>query len=763
MGNQSGGALSSSEQFALKTSGRESRLPTMRLLMRILPYPKPSESRADQAVTQALAREPSTQRWISLLSTLSVPHASWQPAERANTVRMLAEAHDAAMTDGRTFLRMGDGSVELCIDRRGESTLYSAYDVGAVPRVYAYEVDPAPKARRSTRGKHTPHTVSTGARNHGEISAICMLREAAGERAARGAEFADLQAVLFEGSTGLQIAECQWASAQCRPFLVSEGLIGSAESVLDAVERGVGRSILVEFGDMTLQLRVSRTGGLAMRATSESGMPTDLAPWQTVSSDVWVSLCARFARRISALLAKVRPAQARNLRVTRLRRRARIASVRAKLLFRTESVVNDRPDDYRPNAGAAPSLARATERSSESFSLTPRRLSYTERWRALVPSMDLRGTFVAGEKLVLSSATETYALDRSTGELVWRTRLPRGMSIATPRGLIRQASDGQVVVVDVETGKVKLRTWLAPRTARSGIALAVSGGGAPPQLLLSEGDRDVVSLDLITGEPRWRYRCARGKVVRARRLGKLVYLTDTRNTVTALDVQTGQMVWRRRDSLGFHHAPTLSGDTMYVVAGAENTRGKLCALDAYSGDLRWQSEWEVTPSSLDAAPVVHGNYVSVPMRVREGVQLRCHRTDTGELQHLRGTSMFAPGSSWTNVDAMLIVHEATGRLVGVDPRAGGVAYASKLGTTHASDVPRRLEPVLRAGVLFVPHSNVHIIDPMTGRQIADLPSPDAIPDLIRVDERCNVYVAEESGHVVAFGVSNQLGLVAVNH
>lgn len=726
--------------------------------MRIVPLPNPAAPRAH---AENVARDPSAARWLALLSKLDVPHARWAPADRAAAVRSLSDAFAEGTTsqEGRTFLRLGDGTVELCIDRHAGTTLCSAYEVGPVPEVYAFEraVDTA-KSGATAHPAPELHRVGSGEHAEAELSASCMVRPLIQKHAARGAEFADLQAILFEGVLDLRVGEAQWSIASARPFVLAEVLLGAAEAVLDAVESGIGRTAMFDMGPWTLHARVTRSGGLGLRRTDGDDQ---LTPWQTLSADAWVTACARFARRMALMLVRVSPPHAKNLRVTRLRRRARSTAERAQILFRTDSIVNARPEDYRPNV-APVGTVRTAERSAEgtSASLPPRRLGYTERWRALVPSMDLRGTFVAGDKLVLSSATETYALDRESGELVWRTRLPRGLSVATPRGLIRQATDGQVIVLDVETGRVRLRSWLAPRTSRSGIALPISGSGSPPQLLISEGERDVVSLDLLTGEPRWRYRCARGKIVRARRMGKLVYLTDTRSTVTALDVGTGQMVWRRRDTLGFHHAPTVAGDTLYVVAGAEATRGKLCALDAFSGDLRWQAEWDTVPSALDAPPVVHGHCVSVPVRGRDNVTLRTFRTDNGAEHPLRGSGNFAPGSSWTHVDHMLVVHEPTGRLVGIDPRVEQPAYVVRLGRTHESDVPRRLEPVLRAGVLFVPHASVHVIDPMTGRQIAEVPSPDAIPDLLRVDERCDMYVAEESGHVVAFGVSNQLGLVA---
>ena len=36
---------------------------------------------------------------------------------------------------------------------------------------------------------------------------------------------------------------------------------------------------------------------------------------------------------------------------------------------------------------------------------------------------------------------------------------------------------------------------------------------------------------------------------------------------------------------------------------------------------------------------------------------------------------------------------------------------------------------------------------------------DLVPDLLRVDERCDVYVAEESGHVSSFAAAARLSLV----
>jgi len=75
-----------------------------------------------------------------------------------------------------------------------------------------------------------------------------------------------------------------------------------------------------------------------------------------------------------------------------------------------------------------------------------------------------------------------------------------------------------------------------------------------------------------------------------------------------------------------------------------------------------------------------------------------------------------------------------------------------------ADQPRRLEPVLRSGALFVPQHHVHVVRPRDGELLGTLPT-DLIPDLVRVDERCDVYVAEESGHLAAFAAAPRLTLV----
>jgi hypothetical protein len=56
-------------------------------------------------------------------------------------------------------------------------------------------------------------------------------------------------------------------------------------------------------------------------------------------------------------------------------------------------------------------------------------------------------------------------------------------------------------------------------------------------------------------------------------------------------------------------------------------------------------------------------------------------------------------------------------------------------------------------------AGVSVLRPSDGALIGAIAPTDAIPDLLRVDERCDVYVAEESGHVVSFGALPRLSVV----
>lgn len=247
-----------------------------------------------------------------------------------------------------------------------------------------------------------------------------------------------------------------------------------------------------------------------------------------------------------------------------------------------------------------------------------------------------------------------------------------------------------------------------------------------------------------------------------KRAGRLLYFTCGDGALTALDVSTGAVVWRLRDRLRFRTPPAVTREALYVVAGGAHGSARLYAVDPYSGSVRWTTRiGEVNaPCTLEAAPLAADASVAVAVRHRNGVALAAFRRSDGVPLPEPGQVFTPSGTSWLAVDDAFIGNTPTGELVAIDADTGGLRWRHVLGPRPLeSDVPRRLEPVLRCGALFVPHTDVVIVRPRDGGSLGTIGPTDAVPDLLRVDERCDVYVAEESGHVVSFGAIARLSLV----
>jgi outer membrane protein assembly factor BamB len=268
-----------------------------------------------------------------------------------------------------------------------------------------------------------------------------------------------------------------------------------------------------------------------------------------------------------------------------------------------------------------------------------------------------------------------------------------------------------------------------------------------------------VAIDLRSGEARWRYAWGRAGALRLKRVGKLLYVASGDSALTAVDVQTGAVVWRVRDRLRFCSAPTVDHEMMFAVAGGVSSAATLHAIDPFSGRACWSARIPSSPCTIEGAPLVTASSVTVAVRHRRGLRLASFDRETGAPLFHSEAPLAPVGTSWLAVDDLLVGNTPTGELIGVDAAAGTLRWKQALGQGLDSDSPRKLEPVLRSGALFVPHMDVQIFRPSDGAHLGSVGPCDAIPDLLRVDERCDVYVAEESGHMVAFGAGPRLSLV----
>jgi len=585
-------------------------------------------------------------------------------------------------------------------------------------------------------------------------------------------ERADLHALLFRGRVRAEIRGRVVDMGEGHPFLFAERMVDLAGAALQAWERGRAMNVRSEAGGFVFGLRVFADGDGAhapsggARTTPGAALTLAGATFPALAIPDLVEAALGFGRAlIRALVRRDRAARA-NLRLGALRRQLRETADHLREAQKEDFKINPTPEPYR--AFAMHALPRTEPRRGGA---PPGRIRYSTRWRAIVPQIDLRSTFLCGDRLVVGAAQETFCLDRTTGEVLWRAHTERATCVVTPGGVARLEPNGLLSVHDFGTGEVTMRTQLAARLGGPAAGAVVHLPGLPRLLIVTEGERHLAAIDLTSGEPRWRFAWApHGKAhtlspqrasLRMKRAGKLLYFTSGDSALTALDVLTGAVVWRLRDRLRFQAAPTLDHDTLFAMAGGVNCAARLHAVDAFSGRPRWtELACGGSPSStIEGAPLVAAGAVIVATRDRHGLRLTAYDRETGAQRWSSKGSVAPVGTSWLAIDDLLIGNSPVGDLVAYSAETGELRYRHILGRALEADTPRRLEPVLRSGALFVPHTEVHVFRPSDGAPLGSVAPCDAIPDLLRVDERCDVYVAEESGHLVSFAAGPRLTLV----
>ena len=156
----------------------------------------------------------------------------------------------------------------------------------------------------------------------------------------------------------------------------------------------------------------------------------------------------------------------------------------------SDSKVNPTPEPYRAFAAAlegAPRAVVAPPPASPSSNLAAARLRYAARWRAIVPGIDLRATYLCGDRVIVGAATEMWALDRTNGRVLWRTDTTRGTSVVTPGGIARLAPDGRLSVHDFGTGRAdasnahRRRAWAGRSPGPSSIFPGCLGSSSSPK------------------------------------------------------------------------------------------------------------------------------------------------------------------------------------------------------------------------------------------------------------------------------------------
>lgn len=577
-------------------------------------------------------------------------------------------------------------------------------------------------------------------------------------------ERADLHSLLTRGRMRIVVRDTTRDLGEVYPFLVAEKLVAIAVEALEAANTNTPWSRGVD--GLGLGLRVSSTGQLEIVVGRPDARIEQGRLERGERGDTFAALDARsfatavwgFGRALARVIVRHDRSQSWNLRYRAFRSELRALSLRLKSHDHVGAArINEAPESYRAFAQASQSMSANPAAAIDRFGHA--RMRFSPRWTGTVPGIDLRGTFLCGDRLIATGSRETACIDRATGTVMWRQPTARGIAVPTPGGLARVHADGLVQVLDFGTGETTMSIKLSPRRSGSPTGAVVHAPGLPRLLVVTDGERSLSAVDLVSGEIRWRHTMPHRGQCRVRRAGRLILEVSGGPSMAAIDVQTGDLVWRVADSRSFCLSPTVDHDDVFAIAGdpslGPSCSARLIAVDAWSGQQRFNAE---IPAGLCpwAPPITTSDSVAVVVESEQQLGLVVFDRQTGALRYKLAPGLAPLGSAWLAVDDTIVVNTEQGELFSIEAVSGRTVYRHLLSQVVTDDgVPRRLEPVLRSGALFVPQRDVFVVRPRDGEIIGQIQG-EIIPDLLRVDERCDVYMAEESGHIAAFGAAAKL-------
>jgi outer membrane protein assembly factor BamB len=559
-------------------------------------------------------------------------------------------------------------------------------------------------------------------------------------------ERSDLHALLVEGLLTMQAGNVVITSQRSQLFLDAERLLLGAEEVLGTWEAGRVLATRLKLSELQLALYRTRSDGMIELSVRSPAQELSRRKPHLVSVDSlsWVRAVCGFALALSAEFCQADERQRRNLRLAALTRSAERLIERASA--EDGCLTNQNPDDYRRFAKRRRSMATGVwERGGK--------MRFTARWVATVPGLDLRATFLCGDSVIVDSSRETACIDRANGKIAWRVPSGPAACSVSPAGLIRFRADGHLSSVDLGTGETRFTLQLKPRTGGGAAGSVVYTEGLPKILALTEGNTQISAVDLITGEVRWRHTASRPGSYRLRRVGKLLLVAGGNGSLFALDLITGDAVWRHLSRLPFTGALAVDQKSAFAISGAPGS-WQLQHIDPWTGCCNWTEEILEAPLP-GRHPLLTSSVVVVPVGNEDTAGAEAFDRNTGRSVWRHHANLASATSAWLAFDDLLVINDGAGVLTCLDASTGRPLYNHVFAGSSEADTPRRLEPVLRNGALFVPQQQVHVVRPRSGEIIGAVP-PDLVPDLLRVDERCDVYVGEESGHLAAFGTAPRL-------
>ncbi len=680
-------------------------------------------------------------------------------------------------TRRKAILPLASSTGEFAFVRRDEHALVSYYDGGPVPQVFVRDravdlsslieatadavreqsgsdeamVAMADRAQRVTLKAAPQSSPALVSRKGGALTAPVdaplafgfAIKLPAGEgQAMETGTRADVHALLFDGEL--------WGFAHGRKVSLVRGpvfpavarMVSAARSVVDAWEARKPVSLKLKAGEFGIALRIGRDGDARVTLVSNSGRTREAVTLPALDLASALLPILRVAAELTRTVVATDRAQSKNLRLSGLRDEVRALRRIVRTRGTRTSFVNRDPELLRASA--------VRSEHPESAALTTGKLRLSARWHAEVEGLDAASTFLCGDRIVVATARHQLALSRDDGQPLWMHETSAAATFMVGTALLCVSPDGELSMSDLEDGQVYARTRIAPRVGGPLLGMFAGARGAPPIAVLTEGRDRLVAIDVRTGAQRWRFRSQGRADFRLVRAGRILLVVSGDSTLDAIDVASGEVAWRWSDPGRLSLAPAITRDHALAIAH-QGEGAALLSFDLFSGQLAYRKELGFSPT---VSPVA-----TEQLAIVAGERLQAFDLHTGEARWQAADPGLADGAAALVVDQHLVLNAPNGVAQALDLASGELRWQHRLADPTRDDVPRKLEPVLRGGALFLPSASVHVVRPADGALIGGPIAERIIPDFMRIDERGWLYVAEESGLIEAHSPVPSLRLV----
>jgi outer membrane protein assembly factor BamB len=220
-----------------------------------------------------------------------------------------------------------------------------------------------------------------------------------------------------------------------------------------------------------------------------------------------------------------------------------------------------------------------------------------ERWSYQTAAPIYAAPTVTAEAVYAPSGDGSFsALAPSNGKLLWKidATAPLTGRAAVADGIVYFGSaDGRIYGVDIATGREVWGSGIAAQGAVEAQPTVTDG-----RVLIGAGDSRVYALAADKGGEYWRHSTPDAIYARPLVISDTVFVASAGNTLSALNVVTGDLVWELDANSALRHAPAWADGTLYYVAAADP---HLYAVDAATGNPLWQFD---TGDWLAAGPVI---------------------------------------------------------------------------------------------------------------------------------------------------------------